>query len=58
MLLSAGVSPALVAEPLVHDRKTLFATYAHVICQEDRVRTIVDEALGGSAEDWLKTGMG
>lgn len=31
MLLSAGVSPALVAEPLGHDVGTLMRTYAHVI---------------------------
>lgn len=56
VLLSAGVSPALVAERLGHDVKTLFATYAHVIRQdEDRVRAIVDETLTGSAEDWLRT---
>jgi hypothetical protein len=31
-------------------------TYAHVIRQdEDRVRVIVGEALGGDAEDWLRT---
>jgi integrase len=55
-LLSRGVSPALVAERLGHDVKTLLATYTHVIRRdEERVRTIVDEALGGSAEDWLRT---
>lgn len=56
VLLSAGVSPALVAERLGHDVKTLLATYAHVIRNdEERVRAIVDETLGGSAEDWLRT---
>ena len=56
VLLSAGVSPALVAERLGHDIATLLRTYAHVIrSDEDRVRTIVDEALGASAEDWLRT---
>ncbi len=56
VLLSAGVSPAMVAERLGHDVKTLLATYAHVIRKdEDRVRTIVDDTLGGSAEDWLRT---
>jgi integrase len=56
VLLSAGVSPALVAERLGHDVKTLLATYAHVIRNDDdRVRSIVDETLGGSAEDWLRT---
>ena len=43
--LSKGVSPALVAERLGHDLKTLLRTYAHVIRQdEDRLRVIVDEA--------------
>jgi integrase len=57
MLLSKGVSPALVAERLGHDIKTLMRTYAHVIrSDEDRVRSIVDDSLGGSAEDWLRTG--
>ena len=56
VLLSKGVSPALVAERLGHDLKTLLRTYAHVIRQdEDRVRTIVDATLGGDAEDWLRT---
>jgi integrase len=55
-LLSAGVSPALVAERLGHDVATLLKTYAHVIRKdEDRVRTIVDHSLGGSAEDFLRT---
>ena len=56
VLLSNGVSPALVAERLGHDLNTLLRTYAHVIRQDDdRVRTIVDGALGGNAEDWLRT---
>ena len=56
VLLSKGVSPALVAERLGHDLNTLLRTYAHVIRQdEDRVRAIVDGALGGDAEDWLRT---
>ena len=56
VLLSKGVSPALVAERLGHDLKTLLRTYAHVIRQdEDRVRAIVDVTLGGDAEDWLRT---
>ena len=56
VLLSAGVSPAMVAERLGHDVKTLLNTYAHVIrADEDRVRAIVDESLGGSAADWLRT---
>ena len=59
VLLSKGVSPALVAERLGHDMKTLLRTYAHVIRQDDeRVRTIVDVTLGGDAEDWLRTETG
>jgi integrase len=60
VLLSAGVSPALVAERLGHNIATLLKTYAHVIRKdEDRVRSIVDDVLGASgtllAEDWLRT---
>ena len=56
VLLSEGVSPALVAERLGHDIKTLLTTYAHVIRQDDdRVRRLVDEHLGGEIEDWLRT---
>jgi integrase len=56
VLLSKGVSPALVAERLGHDLKTLLRTYTHVIRQdEDRVRAIVDVTLGGDAEDWSRT---
>ena len=48
------MSPALVAERLGHDVKTLLSTYAHVIrADEDRVRKLVDDALGGTAEEWL-----
>jgi integrase len=47
VLLSAGVSPAIVAERLGHDLAELLKTYAHVIrSDEDRVRAIVDGALG------------
>lgn len=54
-LLSEGVNPAKVAERLGHDLKTLLATYAHVMPKDDdRVRAIVDETLGGSAEEWLR----
>jgi site-specific recombinase XerD len=54
VLLSAGVSPALVAERLGHDVKTLLSTYSHVIrADDDRVRMIVDATLGGSAESQL-----
>jgi integrase len=57
LLLSQGVSPALVAERLGHDLKTLLKTYAHVIrTDDDRVRAVVDGALGVSAEDYLRTG--
>jgi hypothetical protein len=46
-----------VAERLGHDIKTLLRTYAHVIrTDDDRVRSIVDDSLGESAEDWLRTG--
>jgi len=56
VLLSKGVSPALVAERLGHDLKTLLRTYAHVIRQdEDRVRAIVDVSLGGDAGDRVRT---
>lgn len=56
VLLPAGVSPALVAERLGHDVKTLLTTYSHVIRNDDdRVRAIVDDTLGVSAEDWLRT---
>ena len=52
VLLSAGVSPALVAERLGHDVKTLMSTYARVLRNDDeRDRAIVDESLGVSAED-------
>jgi integrase len=55
-LLSKGVNPAKVAERLGHDLKTLLTTYAHALPRDDdRVRAIVDETLGGSAEDWLRT---
>jgi integrase len=59
LLLSQGVSPALVAERLGHDLKTLLKTYAHVIrSDDDRVRAVVDGALGVSAEDYLRTAEG
>jgi integrase len=55
-LLSAGVSPALVAERLGHDIQTLKRTYAHVVRSDDeRVRAIVDEHLAAPAEDFLRT---
>ena len=55
-LLSAGVSPALVAERLGHDIQTLMRTYAHVIrADDDRVRTVVDDHFGVSAKDFLRT---
>ena len=56
-LLSAGVSPALVAERLGHDIQTLMRTYAHVVrSDDDKVRAVVDAHLGVSAEDFLRTG--
>jgi integrase len=59
VLLSAGVSPALVAERLGHTIATLLSTYAHVIrSDEERVRAIVDESLGGSAQEWLSDAEG
>jgi len=55
-LLSEGVNPALVAERLGHDLKTLLTTYAHVMPKdEDRVREILDRSLGKSAEVWLRS---
>ena len=51
VLLSNGVSPALVAERLGHDVKTLLTTHAHGIrADDDRVRAIVDASLGLSAD--------
>lgn len=56
MLLSAGVSPALVAERLGHDIATLMRTYAHVIrSDDDRVRSLVQGALAGNADEFLTT---
>jgi integrase len=55
-LLSEGVNPSKVGERLGHDLKTLLATYAHVMPKDDdRVRSIVDATLGGTAEYWLST---
>lgn len=55
VLLADGVNPAKVAERLGHDLKTLLKTYAHVMPQDDdRVRSIVDASLGGTAEEWLR----
>jgi site-specific recombinase XerD len=52
VLLSAGVSPALVAERLGHDIATLLRTYSHVIrSDDDRVRSIVEESLGSRVSD-------
>jgi len=59
VLLSAGVSPALVAERRGHDVATPLRTYAHVIrADDDRVRAIVDDTPGERAEDWLRTEAG
>lgn len=58
-LLAQGMNPAKVAERLGHDLKTLLATYSHVMPRDDeRARSIVDESLAGSAEDWLRTEAG
>jgi hypothetical protein len=44
-----------VAEPLGQNLATLLKTYAPVIrSDEDRVRTLIDETLGGAAEDWVR----
>ena len=57
MLLSAGVSPALVAERLGHDVGTLMRTYAHVIrSDDDRVRAVVEASFAAAAESWLSPG--
>jgi integrase len=56
VLLSAGVSPALVAERLGHDVVTLMRTYSHVVrSDEDRVRAIIDARFAEPAEDQLRT---
>jgi hypothetical protein len=56
MLLSAGVSPALVAERLGHDVATLMRTYAHVIrSDDDRVRAVVEASFAEAAEEWLRS---
>jgi len=58
VLLSNGVSPALVAERLGHDVKTLLSTYAHVIrADDDRVRAIVDASLA-NVTDFSRTAAG
>jgi integrase len=56
VLLSNGVSPALVAERLGHTVETLLATYAHVVREDDeRVRAIVDATLGEPTADFSRT---
>jgi len=51
VLLSHGVSPAVVAERLGHSIETLSKTYAHVIrSDEERVRAIVDADFAESAD--------
>jgi integrase len=55
-LLSAGLNPAVVAERIGDTLQVLMATYAHVMPNDDeRVREVLDGALGLSAEDWLRT---
>lgn len=45
VLLSAGVSPACVAERIGDDIQALMRTYAHVIrSDEDKVRKLVEVA--------------
>ena len=45
-----------MAERLGHDVATLLRVYAHVIrAERERVRRVVDESLGVSAEDLLRT---
>ena len=51
--MSAGVSPALVAERLGQDIQTLMRAYAHVVrSDDDRIRAVAEEHLGVSAEDF------
>jgi hypothetical protein len=45
-----------LAERLGHDIKTLMRTCAYVIRSGEDPRSIVDESLGVSADDWLRTG--
>jgi hypothetical protein len=48
----AGELGTLAAERLGHDIATLRTTYAHLIRKEEEgVRTIFDQTLGGWAED-------
>ena len=56
--LPAGRSQAGDRHLNFHDYRDnlLLTTYAHVMPKDDdRVRSIVDETLAGSAEDWLRT---
>lgn len=53
VLLSGGISPALVAERLGHDIKTLLRAHAHVIRSDE------DRVAGWSTRSWarlLRTG--
>lgn len=59
LLLSEGISPALVAERLGHDLKTLLRTYSHVIrSDDDRVRAVLDGAFTDRAESFLSPSEG
>jgi hypothetical protein len=50
------VNTAKVADRLGHDLKTVLTTYAPVRPRhDDRVPSIVDQILAGTAEDWLRT---
>lgn len=56
LLLSEGISPALVAERLGHDITTLLTTYADVIrADDDRVRAVLDAHAAKRTEDLLRT---
>jgi hypothetical protein len=53
---SAAPTSVPLTRLLGHDIKTLLRAYGHVIRgDEDRVRAMVDETLGQTAEDWLRT---
>ena len=57
LVLSAGVSPALVAERLGHAVGTLMRTYAHVIRSDAaRVRAVGEASFAEAAESWLSPG--
>ena len=56
LLLSEGISPALVAERLGHDITTLLTTYADVIrADDDRLCSVLDAHAAEPMEDLLRT---